>query len=75
MKVANPVGTNFCSHSMDDMKPGMEGWVEIDHIVEKLSLKIKSHSCGRSFHGTVDLVDGYRAGEDGRPGWSHFLRP
>ena len=33
VKMADLVGANFCGHSKDGTKPGMEGWAKIDHVV------------------------------------------
>ena len=58
VKMADPVGANFCGHSRDDTEPGIEGREEIDRVIAQLSLNIESHSCGRSFRGVGGLVDG-----------------
>ena len=57
MKTVDPVGAIFHGHSRDGIELGMEGWAKINLLVEQLSLKIESHSCCRSFHGAVGLVD------------------
>ena len=58
MKMADSVRAIFCGHSKDGTEPGMEGWAKIDHVVALLSLKIESHSCGRSFCVASGLIDG-----------------
>ena len=75
VKTVDSVRAIFCGYSRDGTVSKMEGWAQIDYVVAQLSPKIKGHSCGHSFHGAVDLVDVYQAGEDGRPGRRHFLRP
>ena len=58
VKMVDPVGAIFYSHSRDSVELGIDEWVEIDHIVLQLSLEIESHIYGHSFYRVGSLVDG-----------------